>query len=127
MHEAINAILDVLILIAFLWFIDRLLVLRGDKGIFKRLMEAEGFKHKQHNTIFRKEDDYQYMFEKLCQVYEKTPLEMFKIARDEMGFGWSDERVEIHLSRWIKYGCKDEDLPNYVEAFIDKGKEYFKC
>ena len=66
--------------------------------------------------------DYRKLLEKLCKITGKTTLEIFLLARDEKGFGWSDEHVEKHLSIYIKSGC--QELPNYVEAFLDDGKKF---
>jgi hypothetical protein len=66
--------------------------------------------------------DYRKLLEKLCKLTGKTPLEIFLLARDEKGFGWSDENVEKHLSIYIKSGC--QELPNYVEVFLDDGKKH---
>lgn len=66
--------------------------------------------------------DYYKLLHKLCQITGKTPLEIFKIARDEQGFGWTDENVEKHLSIYIKSG--HTELPIYVETFLDEGKNY---
>ena len=65
---------------------------------------------------------YTKLFYKLCKVSEKTPLELFKTARTEKGFGWEDSSVERHCDMWIANGCKE--LPNYVEVFLDDGKDY---
>lgn len=113
--DIINAILDILILVAFLWFVDRLLVVTGARGLFQRLIDRE------FGGNGRRENDYPYLFDRLCKKADKKPLEMFLIARTEMGFTWSDKQVENHLAKYVGGGC--QELPNYVEAFIDKGKE----
>ena len=70
----------------------------------------------------RIEPNYFLLFNKLQRLTGIEPLELFKIARTEMGFGHSDDAVERHLNQFIAGNC--ETLPNYVEAFIDQGKQY---
>ena len=117
--KLINFILDVLILIAGFWMADRYVKAYSGKGLFERYMEMV---MKATNGKAHHKDDPQYLFEKLCQKADMKPIEVFKIARTEMGFGWSDAQVEKHLEKYVGEGCKE--LPNYVEAFVEKGKEH---
>jgi hypothetical protein len=68
------------------------------------------------------EANYHLLFSKLQRVSGIAPLELFKIARTEMGFGHSDSAVERHLNQYIAGDCME--LPNYVEAFLDQGRQY---
>jgi hypothetical protein len=73
--------------------------------------------------------DYQALFDKLAKVsiaqgLVNEPSDLFVIAKDEKGFGHSDDTCRKHFDRWIKYGFREEDLPNYMEMFLDDGKEY---
>ena len=113
---AINAIIDVVTILVVIVFWDRLLKSMTGKGLWDRYIE-QIIPKKDPN-----ENDYQYLFELLCQQTGEKPIEIFKIARTEMGFGWNDEQVQKHLNTYVGGGCKE--LPNYVEAFIDQGKEY---
>ena len=110
----INAIIDILTIVAIFWFWDRYLKALTGKGLWDRYLQQVMPK--------RDTDDSQYLFELLCRQTDKKPIEIFKIARTEMGFGWCDEQVKKHLETYVGGGCKE--LPNYVEAFVDKGKEY---
>ena len=66
------------------------------------------------------ENPYKLLFVKLCNMQKLTPLELFKVARKETGFGWSDTEVQRHFDRWIAEG--QVEFPNYVELFLDKVK-----
>jgi hypothetical protein len=65
--------------------------------------------------------DYNKLLYKLVKVTEKSPIEIFLLARTEKGFGWNDKAVEKHCDQYLK---GFQELPNYVEAFIDDGKEF---
>lgn len=73
-------------------------------------------------TLQSLNENYTKLFYKLCKLSEKTPLDIFKTARTEKGFGWPDSSVERHCQMWLDNGCKE--LPNYVEVFLDDGKDY---
>lgn len=66
--------------------------------------------------------DYQALFGKFCRVTGMDPVEAFKLARDHMGFGFSNEQVSLHFDAYLQSNCTQ--VPNYVEAFLDQGKEY---
>lgn len=103
----INAILDIFTMVAIFWFWDRYLKALTGKGLWDRLR-------------VKPDEPKPNLFELLCKKTGKEPIELFKIARTEMGFGWSDAQVQDHFDKYIA----TKELPNYVEAFIDKGKDY---
>lgn len=57
---------------------------------------------------------------KLCVIKDLTQPEVFHIAAREMGFGFTDEKVN---GDYFDY-YRTKKLPHYVVTFIEEGKEY---
>lgn len=73
--------------------------------------------------------DYQALFDKLVKISKsqgiiETPVDLFKIACKEKGFTWGEKQIEEHFNKWVKFGCQEDHLPNYVESFLFDGKDY---
>jgi hypothetical protein len=68
------------------------------------------------------EISYFTLIEKLHQITDMERVDIFKLARTEMGFGFSDDQVEKHFTRYVESG--HQEIPNYVEAFLDKGRDH---
>ena len=115
-------IVELLLLLIIAKFISRTCRIVFGKTFLEILREISGGKTIKDIQKDELALDPNKLFYKLCKVSEKTPLEIFKTARTEKGFGWEDSSVERHLEMWIANGC--DELPNYVESFLNDGKEY---
>jgi len=62
-------------------------------------------------------DDY---LRKLCYIAEKSHSEIFKEAADRHNL------PRYMVDRDFKRYLRDQTIPNYVEEFIDEGKEIIK-
>lgn len=115
----ITTILDVLIMFAALWALDRILKASGKKGIFDRYRKFI-FKEKDVDAEAGVDLDYPDLFKKFLSLTNMTPLDVFLTCRTEKGFGHSDDKVRHHLSWYTKTG----ELPNYVESFLEDGRNF---
>ena len=119
----ISHLLDIAILIAAAWAVNKMIKAKTGKSMFQRhqermqqlIGEAEA---KQTGDV----TDDRFLLNKLCQITDMTILDVFLTARDEMGFGHSDEKVQRHAE--LCANNRERELPNYVEAFLEKGKDY---
>ena len=100
-------ILSILFVIFIIWGIDKHL----------KAMRKEAPKGQSPQMIAG--DFYRELFRKLAKIRPESELELFLIARTEMSFGYGDHIVEQHYEKWLE----TQDLPNYVEAFVEKGKK----
>ena len=55
---------------------------------------------------------------KLKQISGKSEYELFRIAAEEKG--WPEYQVERHFKRYLE----NQTIPNYVQEFLEDGKEY---
>lgn len=106
----LNNLLDILILFAGIWILNKYL---------RAILPLPNPEDAQNPQMI-KGDFYRSLFVKLVKIRPESELELFIIARKEMGFGYSDKVVEQHYEKYQK----TRDLPNYVEAFVEKGKDY---
>jgi hypothetical protein len=114
-----------------IWIIDILMVIvivrfLANPEVRKRL---KSYFRGDKPIEFEGKTNYQALFDKLVRVAKdqgliNMPSDIFKIACKEKGFGWSDEHCERDFDKWMKYGFRDDSLPNYVELFLEDGKEY---
>jgi len=122
-------IYDILLMVVIVYFLNRWA--RKNFGVsywtvFKNFWTGRGDKLRHEVMMAHAEKtgeyDYRLLFEKFCRITEISPGEAFKLARDHMGFGFTDSQVERHLDRFIMSG--GQEVPNYLEAFLDQGKDY---
>jgi hypothetical protein len=91
---------------------------RTGKGIFERYNHViSDFTGETETGVAL--GSYQDLLKKLSAITDMTELEIFKTACYEKGFGWSEHNIERHYDLYTKTG----EIPNYVEAFLDDGKE----
>ena len=114
----ITTILDVLILFVAAWAVDRMMKARGKKGLIDLIRNRSADDNVTEVGI--KDLDYQALFIKFIALTGMTSLDAFLMARTEKGFGHSDEKVRHHLKWYTKTG----ELPNYVESFLEDGRNF---
>ena len=69
--------------------------------------------------------NFPMLFDKLCKMADKRPIEMCQIAAEEMGYRYiTKDQIERDYNTWMKFGFQDEQLPQYLESFIIQGKDY---
>ena len=129
-----SIIYDLLLLAAILIFMNRwsrknfgMSYFQMLKNLFTGKTTLEGLRNivEPRVPIVPDEMNYQDLFLKFVKITGMKPLEAFKLARTHMGFGLSDHRVEMDFDIFTRNisGGKLSDLPNYVEAFLEQGKE----
>jgi len=128
-----SIIYDLLLLAAILIFMNRwsrknfgTSYFQMLKNLFTGKMTLEDLRNRAAGVpIVPDEMNYQDLFLKFVKITGMKPLEAFKLARTHMGFGLSDRRVEMDFDIFTRNisGGKLSDLPNYVEAFLEQGKE----
>lgn len=116
-------ILDLLIAVAIWWCADRWIKLLTGRGILERIA-PRFFEQKEETGPPTPRERQMPLFESLCLANAVKPMELFKIARTESGFGWSDKDVERHYAEFVV--TMPDRFPNYVENFLDKVEEALK-
>lgn len=104
-----------------------LIVLVGVRIWIRMRKNLKGFNRVENDGVL----NYAMLFDKLFKLTKdnpefdvKVPADLFYIACQEKGFGFSRERCDSDHLRWIKSGYSNESVPNYLEAFLDDGKQY---
>jgi hypothetical protein len=102
---------------------DRMVKARTGRGLFERFLS--GIKGQSISSMVQEKMDEQLppevkLFKTFCERAEMKGYDAFKLACREMGFGFSDVNIGNHYEKFLKTG----ELPNYVESFLEKGKDY---